>query len=86
MRDKVWWKPIKMDTKSHGHRTVYVRHIVAPFAGAMLDCDTAFSVPAFIQVRRKKITGFITPRDGMAFQQENDGPWFVAHTQHNGKD
>jgi hypothetical protein len=81
MRDRVWHKPIVMDTKAHGKRTVYVRHIVAPFASAMVDADTAFTVPAFIRIRGKKITGFVTPRDGMAFQQDCEAPWFVAHTQ-----
>lgn len=80
MNDQIIWKPVMMDTEAHGRRTVYVKHYFVPFVGLMSAADTAFTVPAFIRVAGKRIRGFITPRDGMAFMQENDGPWFVAFT------
>lgn len=80
MRDRVIWKPIKMATEKFGERTVYVKHWAVPFAGLIAAADTAFTVPAYIRYKGKKLTGFVTPRDGMAFQQENEGPWFVVHT------
>jgi hypothetical protein len=78
--DKTVWVPKKMDTEAHGNRTVHVKHWSVPFAGLMVAADTAFTVPAYIRVKGKRVTGFVTPRDGMAFMQDNDGPWFVAHT------
>lgn len=35
--------------------------------------DTAFSVPAYVQVSGRTVSGFIAPADGLAFQQEH-GP------------
>jgi hypothetical protein len=81
MRDRIVWKPTKLDTEKHGNRTVYVKHYFVPFVGLMSAADTAFTVPAYIRVQGRKITGFITPRDGMAFMQEHETPWFVAHTK-----
>lgn len=81
MRDQIIWKPIVLDTESYGRRTVYVKHYFVPFAGLMSAADTAFTVPAYIRVRGARITGFVTPRDGMAYQQDHAAPWFVAHTE-----
>lgn len=80
MNDRIVWLPKPMLTEAYGTRTVYVKHDFVPFYGLMAAADTAFTVPAYIRVAGKRIRGFITPRDGMAFQQENDGPWFVAFT------
>ncbi len=85
MRDKIVWKPCSMATEKYGHRTVYVKHWAVPFYGLMAASDTAFTIPAFIRLGGKRITGFITPRDGMAYQQDHDGPWFVAHSRHEAK-
>lgn len=82
MRDIVYWKPIKnMMTESHGQRTVYVRHLIVPFAGIMADADSAFTIPAFIRVNGKRVKGFITPKDGMAYMQEHGASVFVAFKQ-----
>lgn len=78
MRDPISWRGRHMDTEAHGRRTVYVRCVWAPSVGWMVDADTAFTVPAFIRVKGKRVRGFITPRDGMAFMQEHETPWFVA--------
>lgn len=80
MRDRVVWKSAKMDTEKFGKRTVYVKNWFVPFVGLMAAADTAFTVPAYIRYKGKKLTGFITPRDGMAFGQEHDSLWFVVHT------
>lgn len=80
MRDRTYWKPVKMDTEKHGRRTVYVKHYSVPFAGLMAAADSAFSIPAYIRVNGQKVTGFVTPRDGMAYQQEHEPSWFVAHS------
>ena len=78
MRDLVVWKGTKMDCESFPHRTVYVKHFHVPFVGLMSAPDTAFTIPAFIRVKGKKVRGFVTPRDGMAYQQEREASWFVA--------
>lgn len=78
MRDKIVWEATIMDTESHGRRTVYVKHYAVPFVGLMAAPDTAFTIPAYIVVKRKRVRGFVTPRDGMAFQQEHDAAHFVA--------
>lgn len=78
MNDRVVWKPVAMDTQEHGRRTVYIRHVAVPFVGLLVDADTAFTVPAFIRCKGRRIRGFVTPRDGMAFQQEHGAAWFVA--------
>lgn len=33
--------------------------------------DTAFSVPAYVQVSGKTVSGFIAPADGLAFMQDH---------------
>ena len=81
MRDIVRWLPTKMSTEAHGERTVYIKHWLVPFAGPMAAADTWFSVPAYIRVRGKRITGFVMPRDGMAYCQEHESSIFVAHTK-----
>lgn len=78
MRDKIAWLPKKMDCEAFSRRTVYVKHYIVPFCGAMAAADTAFTIPAFIRIKGKHIRGFITPRDGMAYQQEHEAAWFVA--------
>jgi hypothetical protein len=78
MRDHVVWKPYKMATQDFGIRTVYVRHIWVPFIGDMIDPDTFFSIPAFVRVKNKRVKGFITPQDGMAYQQEHGPSHFVT--------
>jgi hypothetical protein len=60
-------------------RTVYVRHLWAPFAGWMAAADTAFTIPAFIRVRGRRIHGYVEASDGLAFQQDHAAPWFVAY-------
>ena len=85
MRDKIVWLPKPMDTEKFGKRTVYVKHYAVPFYGVMAAADTAFTVPAYVRIKGKRITGFITPRDGMAYQQEHDAPWFVMHSSQEEK-
>jgi hypothetical protein len=79
MRDPVGWLPKELDTESYGHRTVYIRHLWAPFAGWMVDANSAFTIPAFVRIKGRRVRGFVTPRDGMAFQQDHAAPWFVAY-------
>lgn len=78
MRDRVVWLPNKLDTEQHGRRTVYIRYLSVPFAGLLVDADTAFTIPAYITVKGRRIKGFITPKDGMAYQQEHGESHFVA--------
>jgi hypothetical protein len=85
MRDQIAWLPCAMATEKFGKRTVYVKHYIAPFVGAMVAADTAFTVPAFIRIRGKHIRGFITPADGMAYMQEHGASHFVAFTNEEAK-
>jgi hypothetical protein len=80
MRDRIVWQPVTMDTEHHGRRTVYVKHYAVPFVGLMAAADTAFSVPAYVRIKGMRLTGFVTPRDGMAYQQDHEPTWFVMHT------
>jgi hypothetical protein len=81
MRDEIVWKPVVMDTEKHGRRTVYVKHCRIQCGLLIPAADTAFSIPARIRVKGKRIAGFVTPRDGMAYQQEHEPSWFVAYTE-----
>lgn len=72
MRDKVTYKKCPDHLCKDGvRRTVYVRGFSAPFAGWIADADTAFSVPAYVTVKGRRVAGYVTPSDGMAFQQDH---------------
>lgn len=81
MRDRVYWLPrdVPCACPALGKRKVYVAHHHAPFVGFMAAADTAFSIPAYVRYKGKRLTGFVTPRDGMAFQQEHDSLEFRLH-------
>ncbi len=64
MRDKVVWikKYVKLEDGSK--RNCYVRHFFVPFVGFIIDADTWFSAPAYINKGGKRIKGFYTgPND-----------------------
>lgn len=69
MRDYIVWIKCVMDTEAHGKRAVYIKHAAVPFAGLIALPDTAFTIPAFIRVKGKRVQGFVTPREAS---------WFVA--------
>lgn len=55
------WKPEPMHIEAvNATRTVYVKRY--NYDGSMA-ADTAFSVPAFIRVKGKRLTGYVTGRD-----------------------
>jgi hypothetical protein len=66
------WKPEQMHVSAvNATRTVYVKR--CNYDGSYA-ADTFFSVPAFIRIKGKRITGYATGRDdapGMEFRVHN---------------
>lgn len=71
------WKPEPMHIEAvNATRTVYVKRYNYDGSPA---ADTAFSVPAFIRVKGKRLTGYVTGRDWHAHPNELE---FRVHNAH----
>lgn len=76
----VWIARKKMKLEKGGEATVYVKHYYCFPVGLIAAADTHFSIPAFVRRKGKRVRGFVTPSDGMAFMQEHAVSHFVEFT------
>lgn len=71
------WKPEPMHVEAvNATRTVYVKRYNYDGSPA---ADTAFSVPAFIRVKGKRLTGYVTGREDDALGRSME---FRIHNAH----